>query len=281
MNSKGKIGRNLVIGIWVLFSLFPVYWMAILAFKRNVDIYGRIRYLPGIDFSPGLHAWRLLFDPQHAEFLLGLRNSLVFASVGALVAVIIGALAAYGLVRHTYRYGPIKNDDLSFLIVSQRMMPPIVAVLALFMIWRSVGLLDTSLGMIIIYTWSVVPLTVFLLTDFMRRVPIEVEYAAAIDGYGPLARMWKVTFPLTVPGLAAAYLLAFFFIWNDFLLALMLTFQDARTLPIIIAALSSQMKLQWFLLAAIGLIAMIPPALAVTLLDRYMDRKVLAGRALG
>jgi multiple sugar transport system permease protein len=277
MNSKGKIGRNLVIGIWVVFSLFPVYWMAILAFKRNVDIYGRIRYLPGIDFSPGLHAWRLLFDPQHAEFLLGLRNSLVFASVGALVAVIIGALAAYGLVRHTYRYGPMKNDDLSFLIVSQRMMPPIVAVLALFMIWRSVGLLDTSLGMIIIYTWSVVPLTVFLLTDFMRRVPIEVEYAAAIDGYGPLARMWKVTFPLTVPGLAAAYLLAFFFLWNDFLLALMLTFQDARTLPIIIAALSSQMKLQWFLLAAIGLIAMIPPALAVTLLDRYMDRKVLAG----
>ena len=277
MNSKGKISRNLVIGIWVLFSLFPVYWMAILAFKRNVDIYGRIRYLPGIDFSPGLHAWRLLFDPQHAEFLLGLRNSLVFASVGALVAVIIGALAAYGLVRHTYRYGPMKNDDLSFLIVSQRMMPPIVAVLALFMIWRSVGLLDTSLGMIIIYAWSVVPLTVFLLTDFMRRVPIEVEYAAAIDGYGPLARMWKVTFPLTVPGLAAAYLLAFFFIWNDFLLALMLTFQDARTLPIIIAALSSQMKLQWFLLAAIGLIAMIPPALAVTLLDRYMDRKVLAG----
>lgn len=277
MNSKGKIGRNLVIGIWVLFSLFPVYWMAILAFKRNVDIYGRIRYLPGIDFSPGLHAWRLLFDPQHAEFLLGLRNSLVFASVGALVAVIIGALAAYGLVRHTYRYGPMKNDDLSFLIVSQRMMPPIVAVLALFMIWRSIGLLDTSLGMIIIYTWSVVPLTVFLLTDFMRRVPIEVEHAAAIDGYGPLARMWKVTFPLTVPGLAAAYLLAFFFIWNDFLLALMLTFQNARTLPIIIAALSSQMKLQWFLLAAIGLIAMIPPALAVTLLDRYMDRKVLAG----
>jgi multiple sugar transport system permease protein len=276
MSMRRGFGRYALVGIWVLFALFPVYWMAIMAFKQNVDIYGQIRYLPGVDFVPTLHAWKLLFDPEHSEFVPALQNSFVFASVSALLAVIIGAFAAYGLVRYSYRYGPMRNNDLSFLIVSQRMMPPIVAVLALFMIWRSVELLDTGAGMIIIYTWSVLPLTVFLLTDFMRRVPIDVEQAAAVDGYGRLARMWKVTFPLTVPGLAAAYLLAFFFVWNDFLLALMLTFQNARTVPVIIAALSSQMKLQWFLLAAVGLIAMIPPALAVTILDRYMDRQVLA-----
>jgi multiple sugar transport system permease protein len=277
MTNNSRFLRYGLIGVWAVFSLFPIYWMAILAFKRNIDIYGRARYLPGVDFSPGLHAWRILFDAQNAEFLVALRNSLLFAASGALIAVVIGAVAAFGLVRYRYQYGPFKNDDLSFLIVSQRMMPAIVAVLALYIIWRNVGLLDTSLGMIVIYVWSVLPLTVFMLTDFMRRVPPEIEHAAAMDGYRPLARMIYVTFPLALPGLAAAYLLAFFFIWNDFLLALMLTFQNARTLPIVIAALSSQMKLQWFVLAAIGIIAMIPPAIAVTILDGYMDRKVLAG----
>ena len=167
------------------------------------------------------------------------------------------------------------NDNLQFLIVSQRMMPPIVAVIAMFMIWNATGLYDTAPGMIIIYTWAVLPVTVFLLVDFMRRVPQELEQAAAIDGYGRLERMRKITFPLAVPGLAAAFLLAFFLCWNDFLLALMLTFQDARTLPIVIAAFSSQMKLQWFLLAAIGVVAIIPPLLALAVLDRYIDRQVL------
>jgi multiple sugar transport system permease protein len=277
MKQRGRIVRVILLALWTFFAIFPVYWMAILAFKRNVDIYGQIRYLPGIDFSPSLHAWHQLFSIQSASFVSALGNSLLFSAGSAFCAVVIGALAAYGLVRYQYRFGSMKNDDLSFLIVSQRMMPPIVAVLALFMMWRAAGLLDTAIGMIIIYTWSILPLTVFLLTDFMRRVPLDIEQAAALDGYGPLQRMWKVTFPMTMPGLAAAYLLGFFFVWNDFLLALMLTFQHASTVPITIAALSSQMKLQWFLLAAIGLVAMVPPAIAVTVLDRYMERKVLAG----
>jgi multiple sugar transport system permease protein len=223
-----------------------------------------------------LRSWQILLDPDHADFVKGLTNSLTFAAVGSLIAVTFGAVAAYGLVRFNYHYGPMRNDNLSFLIVSQRIMPPIVAVIALYMMWRLLGLLDTTPGMVIVYTWSVLPLVTFMLVDFMRRVPIELEQAAAVDGYGRLSRMLRITFPLAIPGLAAAYLLGFFFIWNDFILALMLTFRDAQTIPVVIAAWSSQMKLQWFLLAAVGLVAMIPPAIAVTVLDRYINRQVLS-----
>jgi multiple sugar transport system permease protein len=276
MRTHGRLVRYLLLGVWSLFALFPIYWMAILAFKQNIDIYGQTRWLPGVDFAPSLRSWQILLDPDHADFVKGLTNSLTFAAVGSLIAVTFGAVAAYGLVRFNYHYGPMRNDNLSFLIVSQRIMPPIVAVIALYMMWRLLGLLDTTPGMVIVYTWSVLPLVTFMLVDFMRRVPIELEQAAAVDGYGRLSRMLRITFPLAIPGLAAAYLLGFFFIWNDFILALMLTFRDAQTIPVVIAAWSSQMKLQWFLLAAVGLVAMIPPAIAVTVLDRYINRQVLS-----
>jgi multiple sugar transport system permease protein len=266
---------------WGVFALFPLYWMLVTAFKRNKDIYSNDAplYIPGVDFSPKLDSWRYLFGAGREQFLLGFRNSVLFATISALFAVAIGALAAYGLARYRYKYGPMRNDNLSFLIVSQRMMPPIVAIIALFAVFRWAGLLDSRLGMIIIYTWYNLPLAVFLLTDFMQRVPVEVEQAAAVDGYGRLARIWKVTVPLAVPGLAAAYLLCFFFAWNDFLLALMLTFRESMTLPVVITSFSDQLEPRWWLLSAVGLLAMIPPALAITLLDRYMDRQVVHGGA--
>lgn len=263
--------------LWALFALFPIYWITVTSFKRPIDIFRQPVYLPGVDFSPSLLGWGYIAGEGRDAFLTGLGNSVLFAGLSALFAVLIGAFAGYGLARYEYRYGPMKNDDLSFMIVSQRMMPPIVAVIALFMIYRWVGLLDTHLGMIIVYTWYNLPITVYLLTDFMRRIPPDIEHAAALDGYGKFAQIWKVMIPLAVPGLAAAYLLAFIFAWNDFLLALMLTFRDASTLPIVITAWSAKMEPRWFLLSAAGLIAVIPPILAQIVLDRFMDRQVLRG----
>jgi multiple sugar transport system permease protein len=276
-SSRNGILRYGALSLWAIFALFPIYWMMITSLKRPIDIFRQPAYLPGVDFEPSLLGWRYITSDGRDAFLTGLTNSVLFASVSALIAVIIGAFAAYGLARYKYNYGPLKNDDLAFMIVSQRMMPPIVAVIALFMIYRSVGLLDTRVGMIIVYTWYNLPITVYLLTDFMRRIPQDIEHAAALDGYGKFGQIWKVMIPLAMPGLAAAYLLAFIFAWNDFLLALMLTFRDAPTLPIVIAAWSAKMEPRWFLLSAAGLIAIIPPIVAEIVLDRYMERQVLRG----
>ena len=270
-----RLLRTWLLALWGLFAGFPVYWMAVTAFKQPRDIYQGPYFVPFVDFTPTLRAWEYIAGPARDTVFHGLVNSLLFAAGSAFVAVVLGAFAAYGLARYSYKYGPWRNDDLSLLIVSQRIMPPIVAVIALFAMFRAAQLLDTRVGMVIAYTWFNLPLTVFLLTDFMRRIPVELEQAAALDGYGKFAQIWKVVLPLAMPGLAAAYLLAFFFSWNDFILALMLTFRDAVTLPIVITNLSAQMEPRWWLISAIGLLAMVPPIVAVSLLDRFIERRVL------
>lgn len=270
-----RLLRTGLLALWGLFAGFPVYWMAVTAFKQPRDIYQGPYFIPFVDFTPTLRAWEYIAGPARDTVFHGLVNSLLFAAGSAFVAVVLGAFAAYGLARYRYKYGPYRNDDLSLLIVSQRIMPPIVAVIALFAMFRAAQLIDTRVGMLIAYTWFNLPLTVFLLTDFMRRIPVELEQAAALDGYGKFAQIWKVVLPLAMPGLAAAYLLSFFFSWNDFILALMLTFRDAVTLPIVITNLSAQMEPRWWLISAIGLLAMVPPIVAVSLLDRFIERRVL------
>jgi multiple sugar transport system permease protein len=273
-----RILRGGLLALWSLFAVFPLYWMAITAFKQQRDIYQGPYYIPFVDFEPTLRSWEYIAGPGREDVLRGLGNSLLLAALSAFIAVLLGAFAAYGLARYPYKYGVYRNDDLSFLIVSQRIMPPIVAVIALFAMFQVVRLIDTRLGMVIAYTWFNLPLAVFLLTDFVKRIPIEVEHAAAIDGYGKVAQILKVVLPLAMPGLAATYLLCFFFAWNDFLLALMLTFRKAVTLPIIIANMSAQMEPRWWLISAVGLLAIVPPAVAVMVLDRFVDRQVLRGR---
>ena len=263
--------------MWGLFALFPIYWMLITAFKLPKDIYNGPFLVPFLDFEPSMGSWVFIWEEARDQVLRGLGNSLLFASVSALISVIFGAFAAYGLARYKYQYGPLDNDNLRFLIVSQRMMPPIVAVIALFAMFSWVGLLDTHIGMIIVYTWFNLPLAVYLLTDFMNRIPIDIEHAAAVDGYDKVRQIWHVMLPLTMPGLAAAYLLSFFFAWNDFILALMLTFRKAASLPIVITNMSAQMEPRWWLVSAVGLLAIIPPIIAATILDRFMEREVLQG----
>jgi len=257
--------------------MFPVYWIIITSFKQSKDIYQGPFFLPFVDFQPTIAAWTQLIGSSKDQFINAFTNSILFASVSALIAVLLGALAGYGLARYSYKYGKIKNADLSFLIVSQRIMPPIVAVIALFAIFNFIKLLDTKVGMILVYTWFNLPLTVYIIKDFIGRIPKDVEYAAAIDGYGKFHQIFRINIPLAMPGLAVAYLLAFFFSWNDFLLALMLTFRKASTLPIMIMNLSASNNPQWWFISAIGILSIIPPMIAAIVLDRFIDRELLSG----
>lgn len=276
MNRSAGWGRRGVLFVWILFALFPVYWTLITAFKRQVDIYDGPRFLPFVDFRPTTEAWTTLFG-SGSDFLDKFWNSILFSAMSSFVAVVLGGIAAYGLARYRYRYGPYGNDDLSFLIVSQRIMPPIVSVLAFFVVFSWLRLLDTGFGMILAYTAMNLPLTVYLLRSFFEAIPIEVEHAAALDGYPRAQRLTRIVFPLAAPGLAAAFLLSFFFAWNDFLFALMLTFNQAQTLPLYINSLNAQSQPLWWLIAAVGLVALIPPAIVTVVLDRFMSRQVLLG----
>ena len=162
--------------------------------------------------------------------------------------------------------------------MSQRIMPPIVSVLAFFIIFKTFGLLDTHVGMILVYTVFNLPLALYILKDFFAGIPQELEQAAAVDGYGKFDQIVRVVLPVAAPGLAAAYMLSFFFVWNEFLFALMLTFDSANTLPVIITSWNTRMEPKWWFLSAVSMLAIIPPCILAVLLDRFfMERRFLRG----
>lgn len=269
--------QRVLLTVWLAFALFPIYWTIVTAFKTPIDIYEGPKYLPFIDFRPTLMSWHRLVGPQNFSFSSDFVNSLLYASASALLAVLFGAFAAYGLAQYRYKFAFYRNDDIAYLLISQRFMPPIVAVLAIYIIYQNIGLLDSRLGMILAYTAFTLPLSIFLLRNFFEQIPVELEQAAAVDGYGKMQRLLRVVFPLAAPGLAAAYMICFIFSWNDFLFALILTFNRATTLPIMITNLNTQMQPMWWLLSAVGITVMIPPVVVAVFLDRFMQRQVLRG----
>lgn len=172
MRDAGAWGRRVLIFVWVLFALFPLYWTVTNSFKDQVDIYDGPKYLPFVDFQPTTRAWTTLFGSD-SGFLPKFFNSILFATVSSALAVLLGGVAAYGLARHRYKYGPYRNDDLSFLIVSQRIMPPIVSVLALYVVFVQLRMLDSPVGMILAYTAMNLPLAVYLLRSFFEAIPVR------------------------------------------------------------------------------------------------------------
>lgn len=269
--------RILLIGAWILFALFPVYWMVITAFKAPKDIYGGPFYFPKIDFEVAVLSWNWLFTEGRDTLISALINSIVFATLSSLFVVGIASFSAYGLARFRYRYGKLRNNDLLFLILSQRMMPPIVAIFGLFLIYKSLGLLDSRPGMVLLYMWFNLPLAVFLLRDFFAGIPLEIEQAAAVDGYTKMQQLFKFILPMAKPALAATYMLCFIFAWNEFLGALIITFEKAQTLPVLIAGMISQMEPMWWIISALGIISIIPPAILAIFLDKYLARGLLFG----
>ena len=278
-NKGAQIARVIVITIWIICVTFPIYWTLITSFKSQVDIYGGPYYLPGFDFTPNTSAWEYLFTTGSQSFFLGLKNSIIVSLVSSVLALVIGAMAAYGLSRYQYNYLGKDSDGLAFLILSQRMMPPIVAVIALFIMFSSLGLLDTLGGMILVYTWMNLPITVYLLKDFFAGIPPELEQAAAVDGYSKFDQVRKIVLPLAAPGLATCFTLAFNFAWNEFLFALILTFQKAQTIPVLISSMNAQMKPEWSIISALGIVAIIPPTIIAVAMDKYLVKGLSFGSA--
>lgn len=281
MKPKKSVSRLRVvfITIWIICVTFPIYWTFVTSFKTQVDIYDGPFFFPGIDFKPTLASWNYLFTTSRQTFFLSLKNSIIISLLSSLFALIIGAMGAYGLTRYEYHIMGQDNDDLTFTILSQRMMPPIVAVLALFVMFSNLHLLDTLWGMILIYTWMNLPIMVYLLRDFFAGIPVELEQAAAIDGYSKLDQLRKIVFPLAAPGLATCFTLAFNFAWNEFLFDLILTFQKANTIPVLISSLNAQEKPQWSIISALGIIAVIPPTIIAIVMDKYLVRGLSFGSA--
>ncbi len=283
-----KILIYIVLIIWFLFAIFPIYWIITMSFKDTPAVYGkRPTYIPFLDFKPTYKAWIHLVGKSvegEAEFIampvLGekaryLRNSIIVALSSSILTVTLGVMAGYALTR--FEYKKWKNDDISFFILSQRMFPPVALAMPFFLLFTWFRLIDKLPSLIIVYSIMNMPIVTWIVKEFFTDVPKELEEAAMVDGCTRWRALFRIIIPMAVPGIAVAFLFSFIFCWNEFLIALSITFKNAKTLPVGMSGLTTLRGPLYWDIAANALVIMIPPLIVTIFANKYIIR----GLALG
>lgn len=255
-----------------LFFAFPIFWMVSSSFKSEVDISA---YPPVWTFAPTMANYAQLFIELNAW--QALMNSALIVGLSTCIAMAAGTIAAYALARFEVK----GKEFLAFEILSIRMLPPIVSVIPMFIIARQLGIFDTPWLLIAAYALSGLPFVVWVMRVFIQDIPQSIEEAAMIDGCSRFETFWRVTLPLLLPGLAATMVIVFMFAWNEFLLASMLTSQEAKTLPVIAANAIKPKAIAWGLASAAGVMMSLPVVVLVLLMQRYLVRGLTLGAVKG
>lgn len=261
--------------VWTLVVVTPLFWMVTTSFKEKMDVFLGPKFLPGVDFTPTSRWWVRIFTVERDTLLLPYANSLIIAGTSAVLATVLGALAAYALTRFQFKFGPMKNEDILFWIVSQRIMPPIIVVFAVFLMFRVTRLLDTHVGLILVYVAFNLPLAVWIMSNFLAQIPRSVEEAAMVDGASPATTFFRVVVPMILPSLTATFLLCFVFAWNEFLFALILSYSRTQTVPLLIAAQHFQRGPQWWDISALSTLAVLPPIVITVALQKYFVKGLI------
>ncbi|MCA9879931.1 MAG: carbohydrate ABC transporter permease [Thermomicrobiales bacterium] len=273
----------LVLAVFAFFTLFPIYWMFVTSVKPQ-DAVGAPypSFIPWLQYQPTLQPFRDIFGDGEGYGVSGMgnlallfRNSFLSAFFSALIATTLGAMAAYALSR--FRYRRWSNNNIAFWFVSQRMMPPIALVVPYFILFGRIGQLDKVTTLIVVFAAGNLPLVIWLLRDYFQDLPIEIEEAAMVDGASQYGAFLRIALPLALPGLVVAFLFAFVFAWNEFLFALTLTIDQAKTLPVQIAGNVTLRGPRYWDIAAQGLVVMLPPLVIALLVGKYIVRGLTLG----
>jgi multiple sugar transport system permease protein len=260
-----------LLALLAVVMLFPVVWMLETSLKEQRDIYA----VPAkvLSFAFTFDHYKDVFSSDSPVFQ-GFKNSVLVAGVSTIIATLLGVPAAWAYSRFAIR---AKKDQL-FFILSTRFMPPVVVVIPIFLMYRDLGLIDTTLGLILIYAAFNLPFTIWMMKGFVDEVPSEYEDAAMLDGYSRLEAFWRVTLPLLVPGIAATAVFALIFSWNEFVFAVFLASSDAaRTAPPAIAGLIGGTTINWGLVAASAMTFALPVLVFAFLVRKHL----VAGVTLG
>ncbi len=233
---------------------------------------------------------RMEYKPKFGTillFVLILIGMVVLVGVGGVdwrIAVAVGLALFVLLARALSRYFKrrIGNGDILFWMISQRILPPVVTVVPIYMMFQSVQLLDTHLALILTYTVVNLPIVVWLMHDFFAGIPIDLEESAELDGASKLTVFYEIVLPLARAGLAATTLLVLILSWNEYVLALFLSTTNAQTMPILVAAMNGGEKgILWWSMCVVIIIMIIPVILMALLLQRFISKGVLLGAVKG
>ncbi len=274
---KDALALVLVIlaAVWVL---FPFYWAAITSLKQPVDVF-RLAFIPWLQFTPTLQNWESELVNRGGTIFKGLANSFLIGAGAALIAMILGTMAGYGLSR--FRYRGWRNRDISLYFLSQRFLPPAATILPFFYFAQRLHLLDTRLILIIANATFTMPFAVLLMRDAFSSIPVELEEAARVDGAGALTVLGRISLPLAGPTLVAAGIISFAFTWNEFLFAFVLSYSRAVPMSVVIAGTQDVMGVQFWYVATRLLLAILPPAIIVLVVQRFIVKGLTLGAVKG
>ena len=265
--------------IWTLLTLLtlvPIYWMFVVSVKRRVDLFGKPSFL--IDFDRiTWDNYRVVFE--NPAFQKYMTNSLIVASSNAVLVSILGLLAAYAMSR----YRLMGKDNIFFWVLTNRMAPPAVFLLPLFLLYTKVfvigdhSLFDTRIGLILLYCVFNLPFAFWLLQGIVDGIPKELDEVAYVDGASTFQVLTTIVFPLARPGLAVTAILTWVFAWNEYLFASTLTSVHARTITTGLAEFVTVTGTNWGQMAAVATLTLLPSALVLALVQRH----IVAGLTFG
>lgn len=266
--SSGKLLHALGLTVVVIFTLFPFFWMVSASFKTQADI---LSSPPVWFFTPTLQNYAEIFaDTKVSGAII---NSLIVATCSTLLAVILGAPAAFALARYEFR----GKSDLWFWFISNRMISPIVLALPVYLLAIQTGLLDTHLVLILIYLTFQLPIVVWIVTDQFKSIPADLEQAARLDGADQFTIFRKIYLPLGAPGIAVSAIFSFIFSWNELLYALVLTRRAVQTAPVVATSFMSGYELPWGKIMATGTVIVLPVTIFALIVSRHMVRGLTMG----
>ena len=280
-----RLGIYGVAALALAFFLIPVAWIVLTSFKQQADVQ---TIPPTIVFTPTLDNYASIISQRqtdltaleakgflaYRDFLPSYGNSLIVGVLSTGLAVVLGGLAAYAFARLQFR----GRQPLMLYILFTRMLPPLGLLIPTFLIYSNLHILDNQLSLAALYLSFNISVVVWMMQGFIADVPVDLEESAMVDGASRLGAMRRVTLPLVAPGLAATATLCLLLNWNEFLFALMLTGQHAKTAPVGAAEFSQSFKqVLWGSLSAAGVLITLPVIVFALLTQRHLVRGLTAG----
>jgi trehalose/maltose transport system permease protein len=264
----------LLVAVIIVFNLFPFVWALLSSFRPSSELFST-KLLPT---QLTLAHFQAVF--KDARFVAGLINSVIVAGCTVLIALGLGSLCAYALGRLPFRFkGPVL-----YLILTMTMFPTIAVLSGLFVMLKTLNLFNSRQGLIVTYLIFTMPFTIWVMTQYFRSLPKELEEAAYVDGASPLKVFWDILLPLTLPGLVSTGLLAFIAAWNEFLFALTFTVTDTmKTVPVVISQFSgsSSFEQPWGSIMAGSMVVTIPLVILVMVFQYRIVEGLTAGAVKG
>jgi len=265
-----RIIQNLLLVIYSIFALFPIFWMVLITFKSDLQMFNTTFF-----FTPTLENYQKVL--VGTNYIKTFVDNVIVSGGAVIVSVLAGVPAAYALARFNFKY----KEDVAFQILSFRFAPEILVILPLFMIYQKIHLYDTYFGLIWVYQLITMPLLIWVLRGYFEDISVEVEQAAELDGYPWYSVFWKILLPLIKPGLVSSALLAFIFAWNSFTFSLQLSGFNIQTVTVASLRYIASDTVHYGQMAVAATVAALPEIILALLIQKHLVRGLSFGAVKG